>query len=1626
MANAAPQSIIQAKFIKGIDGVSPVNDIQEGCVDDVVNMVPNPVGELVSREGSRTVAGLIPLRILKVTYSTAAEQNIAIQIASGPNFASLQSRPILIRGRTSTSNSGNLGDFVNNAITTKIYSHFHVLSASEVQGGTNKAFPNAALSIVGCVRRTSFADTSALAATSVDSYVVNGSTFEGTLTLQGDPSTTYSAWTVGIAESVGSVYHFDLFAVDSQEAAQTFSIPHGTHGVTGRDFIVKAFQIVAGDYVLIELDEVTVAVNGDVTVTLRQNTGSTQDYVVAVIASESYAQGTLSLGGVSELGPLSGFGTPYIIAACYYSDAGLWKECKPDEIEYDAVTDETTFRFNNMNGVAATSIRVCYIKYGATSDTLFVDGGQIGAGFTDAAPEMCLYGIDAAELGDSFAPNRLVDVYRDQLAESPVTIHMHTPFMESTLPAATSAVSLGVLVDTGSDAQHYIGPVLATAAQRTEGNVIHPAARFGLIENVLTSISGSNILVTLPMPGYSVVGTPITVGDSLTLQRMFRAELNGVHEILSFTLEANQIVFTVANPAPLLGSLLAGMGGQAGLFTNRFHTFAGTVCPFLLGDSLTAANNVDDFGTFAGFDGVDLLVECAVAVVLPYNQTISARRTASVIPLTTNFLVQGDSVVVNGQYRQALSARVGSDLTVDSTVGDGTEAVITITGEVYTSFNRGSKFLLLNAGDFTGELTCSNVMWNGTETTVFVEHAHVGTVSGGTVWGASIEVAPIEVSSAITVDLVSRWHALEGLRDATVSNRAPDSTALILTADEMMSSSGFGGNLYAVSPNNRPIAMDPFGSRDTGLPDWNPMVGVAVTDVGSGIYIAPQTITVIQPNGVKGRTFTVALGDEVKAAKGQRYAVWSGLGRFGDVQVVSTANDGVNGYITASPVSGEIDDSATSLRLVVTYRYYARLSHVDANGSRLLGPTCGLADAEVNLSSSVGVLVNLIEPPHVGAMDYGRGVYIDLFRTAAITASSDQAVSSRYYKVASLLCNFTGSPYQTFLDTLSDDFLTDIDLDTQACSTSMMSIESGQLFLPPPPCKTLTSLAGYVVYGNLTAMPTLDLRLFSAGGIALTDFAGASVVLTSGTARTFKATTTTKTITAISRSGTTVSITFASATNLNQGDWIFVRHNPPGTGTPGYIANGWYQIATLIGNTITVVAPGASGTFASVSSDTRIFYTTSGSVPLPMEALNLQEGTWTPAGLFLRRLAAAINCVEVQLGLSNFSARAGDGILPNHILIKSVNPLATAVITAASPIKLDVGGTYKVSPATVNFDTRLFPSRLAISGKGYPEVCYGYDKDPVALAKGADTAFVDVNPADGDEIIAIRPLLAEAIFSDVRKQQTLVVFKRRSIHAVDILKRVTGEAEYSQQITSYGVGCCSPTAVAHTEHGIIFAGNDSIYLLDSKLILTRIGEIVERHLDFLAYPADETVSARGGEKAYVSWGTDVVVTKPWPKEEQWGRWEMPRIVYGWSTLMTRALAGCQGRVLEFRKELTADDSVNFTHQVTLKCVDFGDCSITKDLNELFIDANVAPTVEFATEMRNSWQPCTLANPTLSTVDDKLGAVEKPVRSVLRYACPAKKFQTLQVRVTSEQYFKFARVVYRVKGNREKGTGEASD
>ena len=141
----------------------------------------------------------------------------------------------------------------------------------------------------------------------------------------------------------------------------------------------------------------------------------------------------------------------------------------------------------------------------------------------------------------------------------------------------------------------------------------------------------------------------------------------------------------------------------------------------------------------------------------------------------------------------------------------------------------------------------------------------------------------------------------------------------------------------------------------------------------------------------------------------------------------------------------------------------------------------------------------------------------------------------------------------------------------------------------------------------------------------------------------------------------------------------------------------------------------------------------------------------------------------------------------------------------------------RAAAAEVQATSRLFPSRVLISYKNFPET---FD-NPFGLPIESEAA-VDVNAADGQEITGIIPFFGSSTFGAGLVEESLVVFKSNSIYLLNIGTREV------QKIQSRGLGCTAPYSIATTRDGIMFANNSGVYRLNRDQSIAYVGKNMEK------------------------------------------------------------------------------------------------------------------------------------------------------------------------------------------------------
>ena len=301
---------------------------------------------------------------------------------------------------------------------------------------------------------------------------------------------------------------------------------------------------------------------------------------------------------------------------------------------------------------------------------------------------------------------------------------------------------------------------------------------------------------------------------------------------------------------------------------------------------------------------------------------------------------------------------------------------------------------------------------------------------------------------------------------------------------------------------------------------------------------------------------------------------------------------------------------------------------------------------------------------------------------------------------------------------------------------------------------------------------------------------------------------------------------------LVAGDWVYLYHSSY-TATDSNRLAGWWRVASATTDTFTVAFTNDGTVGTAVDCDRWVKASTSTDVPVLLASdynYGQRDGNPSSDSWQLQapwRLANAINASMRAAtadtgGVSGFtpwlSAFGGADQPLGQLVVRCPNAEATTPeVVAPSSLagfRLYVNDVQKSASVQTAFETGLWPSRLVRSFRNYPEV---FDA-PYAPDQGTSDAVIDVNPADGQDIVAIIPMFGEsATGSQSQLSQDLLVFKTSSVYVVNV------ETRDVQRLNTRGQGCSSARSVAYTQEGVVFANSSGVYRINRDKSMSTIG-----------------------------------------------------------------------------------------------------------------------------------------------------------------------------------------------------------
>lgn len=1629
-------SIADSDFSLGIDARSAENQIAPGFVRDLLNadIVERRIRK---RAGYQGFAGNEPVRVASLEYD-AAEQMACFILPSGTSLENIgislettPASPIVVYGRSSLFESGD-GPFTDTD-SVHYYNYFTIPIRHELSPG------NSPLTILEAEHGL---PTTNLFVEVVESLSNNNRSYSKFKpdSIRIDESTFDVSIDYTVASTVNS---FVYFAQKEPETGSTFvdtytrgtgvqtiTIPAtgiGGHSLSNFNIVSKVYLDTGSEQQEVEIDEFLLDSSGEVTITVTNDTGSSQDYTVILSSAPiaNSATGTVNAGATGTI-VLSNVTSPWAFYSIYLADGTDLYRVEADTIEYDDTTKELTYTFTN-EGPVATSY-VIYYEFGSLrANKLCVEDVSVTTDGLDERPQITIWGLSHDEIyltpkADREGWVNHVDSYRRSGEQRLISGLGGNLFSAQTYEEAATQYAYAQLyprLHSRTSAAGNYGPLFWDTGEtpaRTHGYITgdDSGTHWATVTAVEFDTGNGWTKYTLSLPNKAILdstGTPTAISnvisttsgleDWLTIERMSYARHEGTFRIRQVQDGTNEILIWVENDSNSADYDDDGVGGQAGVFTDRLPWAASYYIP---GDILNSTSLGIQVNTVVSSTLTQSVVDGWSDITeIPSGVTFNGTRTSSVIPLrgsyplaldNTDNLVRGDMLSYTGIDRlvrvQSLNADSDSwPLTITSD-GETATAVVSSGSPMLTNFlTAGNKVLLLNAGVYTGVQTITEVI----STDSFSFSTTESDSESGTLLNNTMEVDEELTwadssgdTNVFTVD--RRWIPVEAPDDEfdlTPTTYVRHFDFDEYTAQSFIRSTMVVDNLYLTNGNDEVFKFDGGNIYRAGLPSWQP-----------GLFASPDyTATAKIATDLRSVPYSVAVGDDVKgrltltngAADQNIIPVGSTIRLNGSSQSYTvqayTQDDPVTPTTFYAIVDRALDadvDTPGSMSESGIFRYYFRLNAVDPNNNIIASATTGYQDHVVELFADAAINLKLIGLPAWDIYDYDR-LEVQIYRTKMNTQAP-------FYLVTTLAMNFDNTEgYLQFTDAFADDDLTELDV----VNTALKGAELGTGWSDPLRSKYITSIGNRQVLANIRDYPQLDISLVGDATVDSTVFntdrllfrrdntdTGTVVDMNNRVEYEWR-----NTYSAATSNFVIGTDTFTFDTNIAVstivGSWIYLSFDTTFGGGPVDLTySGWWQVAASVNGLISTITVNLKGAAPAATYPNRICVG-SNSLAVPVYIGSADENMGMVNGVSFdifnatRKLGMAINAsmrmVDTSLGqYAEFTpwlmARSGNDTPPGgRIIIRQPRTDATTfeMVPTFSGYEMFVNSVRRSTGDQISAATRVYPSRLLVSYPNYAEI---FDNPTVILDTDSDSA-IDINPADGQEITGVIPFFGEAAFTAAQQAAILVVFKTNSIYLVDINQKVVGQNAV-QRIETEGLGCTAPYSIAVTKSGIMFANESGIYCLRRSQAIEYIGRYMERNwtertdLDALSIvhghhygigrsykisvPLIENIDPNTG---YVEPSEAFVYNHTGEAEGRqgaWGRYDNHPAI-GWANLSSDAFyASTRGRVFSVRNTGTVsdyrDDNEAVSMSLETRPFNFGDTGRRKVVDKIFVDYRV--------------------------------------------------------------------------------------
>jgi hypothetical protein len=172
-----------------------------------------------------------------------------------------------------------------------------------------------------------------------------------------------------------------------------------------------------------------------------------------------------------------------------------------------------------------------------------------------------------------------------------------------------------------------------------------------------------------------------------------------------------------------------------------------------------------------------------------------------------------------------------------------------------------------------------------------------------------------------------------------------------------------------------------------------------------------------------------------------------------------------------------------------------------------------------------------------------------------------------------------------------------------------------------------------------------------------------------------------------------------------------------------------------------------------------------------------------------------------------------------EVVQQTTDSLTFQILYSGNPSGFEIFSNGYLSSNPVIGLEKVFPSRLVVSYKNYPESVV----NPYADDQFKSFSAIDVNASDGEEITGLASFFGQSSTGGAQLSPTIIAFKSNSVYAVNVATKET------QKLQSLGQGCTIPDSIASTDDTIFFANDTGIYKVTRDLNVKFVGDLLDKY-----------------------------------------------------------------------------------------------------------------------------------------------------------------------------------------------------